>query len=495
MTNPGAAKGPAMVGQAVVLLVDGIHPDVLRSLLAAGELPSIERLFPGARVHLATSVFPTTTGPAHLPFLTGRYPGPCNVPGIRWFDPARYATTWFSASRYRSYIGPGALLAGYDIAPGVQTLFDLVRDHAQAGGNVRKGLRASRDLARWSKLAEPAASFFTERWDRLDDRVAAAAATAVASGTRLVFAVFSAADSMAHKFGPFAEQTRLAYRRIDRSLAPLADVVTGGTGDTPFVLLVSDHGASPTHTHLDLEDLVERAVGRCFAHPRTWRWPAGARSAVMVSGNAMAHLYMRQGRWQPVYLDDAPDAVATLLESLLREEAIDQVFGRTVDGGAMVLSRHGEARLRVQGGGIAYRVVQGRDPFGYPPGITGVDDAAGWLARTWDSDYPDAPVQVLQILESPRAGHLVVTARPGHDLRSRFEKPPHRGSHGSLHRDHMMTPLLSNRPLSRGPDAAGRARTVDVCPTVLDALGVLVPDGLDGRSLWPDVSLFNRGSR
>jgi arylsulfatase A-like enzyme len=73
-----------------------------------------------------------------------------------------------------------------------------------------------------------------------------------------------------------------------------------------------------------------------------------------------------------------------------------------------------------------------------------------------------------------------VTARPGYDLRARFEKPSHRGSHGSLHRLHLMTPLLANHPLAAGP-----ARTVDILPTVLDALGIRSPAEIDGRSLWP----------
>jgi arylsulfatase A-like enzyme len=87
---------------------------------------------------------------------------------------------------------------------------------------------------------------------------------------------------------------------------------------------------------------------------------------------------------------------------------------------------------------------------------------------------------VLQILESARAGHLLVTAKPGCDLRARFEKPPHRGSHGSLHRLHLMTPLLASHPLAPGP-----ARTVDILPTVLAALGIPAPAGIEGRSLWP----------
>jgi hypothetical protein len=73
----------------------------------------------------------------------------------------------------------------------------------------------------------------------------------------------------------------------------------------------------------------------------------------------------------------------------------------------------------------------------------------------------------------------VLSAREGHDFRSRYEIPEHRSGHGSLIRAHMHTPLWSNHPLPRAP-----MRTADVFPALLDWLDVPVPQGIDGRSLW-----------
>ena len=104
--------------RAFILLLDGARPDFLRELAAAGRLPNIARHFiERGTAADAVTVFPSTTGPAHLPYLTGRFPGPCNVPGIRWFDRATYARDIVSASRFRSYMGLGSLFIGRDIAP------------------------------------------------------------------------------------------------------------------------------------------------------------------------------------------------------------------------------------------------------------------------------------------------------------------------------------------------------------------------------------------
>ena len=74
MSRPRAvASSHALV---TVVMLDGARPDVFDRLVAAGDLPNISRhvLEPGGRVP-ATTVFPSTTGIAYLPFLTGCYPG------------------------------------------------------------------------------------------------------------------------------------------------------------------------------------------------------------------------------------------------------------------------------------------------------------------------------------------------------------------------------------------------------------------------------------
>ncbi|MBI4551078.1 MAG: alkaline phosphatase family protein, partial [Candidatus Latescibacteria bacterium] len=101
--------------RGIFLLIDGARADVMERLLQAGELPHLQRFIvePGA-YRTATSVFPSTTGPAHAPFLTGCTPGTCNIPGIRWFD--RMQPNGLSHFRQcRSYVGPGSLYMDADL--------------------------------------------------------------------------------------------------------------------------------------------------------------------------------------------------------------------------------------------------------------------------------------------------------------------------------------------------------------------------------------------
>src|SRR2546426_10008415 len=77
------------------VLVDGARADVVRDLLGGGDLPNLARhvVEPGG-ITVGSSVFPSTTGVAYLPFLYGVYPGTANIPGIRWLDRVGATGDW-----------------------------------------------------------------------------------------------------------------------------------------------------------------------------------------------------------------------------------------------------------------------------------------------------------------------------------------------------------------------------------------------------------------
>jgi hypothetical protein len=107
-----------------------------------------------------------------------------------------------------------------------------------------------------------------------------------------------------------------------------------------------------------------------------------------------------------------------------------------------------------------------------------IDETAAYDA-TIGSDYPDALVQLAHLASASRSGDVILSAAREWDYRARYEPIPHVSSHGALHREHMMVPLL----LSRAPSSTPR-RTVDVMPSALAALGIPVPGNLDGTSFF-----------
>jgi hypothetical protein len=109
------------------------------------------------------------------------------------------------------------------------------------------------------------------------------------------------------------------------------------------------------------------------------------------------------------------------------------------------------------------------------PGRMSADEA---LDLSFGTRYPDALLQIVQLLEAPRAGDLVLSANPGYDLRAKHESPEHRSSHGALFREHMLVPVAMSAVLKKE-----RLRTVDLYPTILSLMGKPLPDGIDGVDL------------
>ena len=145
-------------------------------------------------------------------------------------------------------------------------------------------------------------------------------------------------------------------------------------------------------------------------------------------------------------------------------------------GGIRVTGRGGNADVWKQDGQVHYVPRRG-DVLLLGGQISASEEE--WLSRSWDSPYPDAAVQLLDLFRADRTGDLVVVASEGFDLRERFEVPRHEAGHGSLIRSHMQTPLWSSEPLGRD-----QLRTADVFPSMLQWLGVPVPQGIDGRLTW-----------
>jgi arylsulfatase A-like enzyme len=315
-----------------------------------------------------------------------------------------------------------------------------------------------------------------------DDAVSRRLLRAEQGDARFVFAQFPAVDGYTHQSGADSPRVHEALRRLDQTVGKLRQqLLSKGQLEDSLILLVSDHGASPVHTHLDLADWFRANGVPTLAHPVVWE--RNPRAAVMVAGNGSAMVYARPGvprasRWpvERLRLAEAFGSGRDLVSALVREPSVAFIAGESERGGIWVESASGGARITARAGEILYQPISG-DPLqiGRPWSAT----ARQWLESTWDSAFPDAPYNLLDQFRSPRAGDLLVIGREGHDFRRRFELPEHRWGHGSLSRGHMQTPVWSSQPLPPAP-----LRTVDLFPALLNWLDVQVPDGIDGEPVW-----------
>ena len=467
-----------------MVLVDGARADAVRALSESGELPNITRhlLRTGSFLD-AVTVLPSVTNVAYLPMLTGQYPGTANMPGIRWVDKSLFGSGKVFQPGHRTYVGPSHLLLNSDLPDDVETLFELSPGSLAVRSDVHRGLARGRN--RFHGISGPF-MFFAHYLKRSDfiDRIGANSlfrALRAADGNfpRFVFLPLIDVDTASHGYGPDHPRTVAAYRRIDGIVGALVERLNGlGVWDRTHMLLSSDHGHTETTTHLGLGRLLSELGYKVFEHPQVLR--NGVDAAVMVSGNSFAHIYVTSdGSWErPLVADELQDEHGRLLDALCRRVEIEWTAYRQGDGRVKLVSPSGSAFLGREGDRYSYG-YEGSDPLQLGLSSATIHESNA-LDMTFGTRFPDALEQLWYLFASGRTGDIVVTSKPGYDLRSRRELPEHHSSHGALCSEHMIVPILSNRPLS----SERPARTVDLFGTVIESLDLSPTKPHFGRSLW-----------
>jgi hypothetical protein len=462
----------------VILLADGARPDTLDAALARGDLPALGQLREEGGLHTVTSCFPSVTGPAYAPFLMGRFPGPVGLPGLRWFDRSREVCTFPDYTR--SYVGYQMRAVDADIAADAPTIFELCSSSIGALNVIGRGLPKRNRIGSITPLSafRAARTHFAGNvagWLQIDREVADHVVRRVREETpEFVFAALTGVDKVSHAQGQGSPMIMDALRIVDDAAAQIrADAERANRWADMSLWIVSDHGHSRVTQHEDLAGVIDGIGLRTISHP--WVVGINAEVAVMVSGNAMAHLYLDvRSRTRPSLSDGRYPA---LLTALLARPSVDLALLPLGDRVSIRSASRGVGVVWSEGTGYHYRRETG-DPLGIGRDLVAVSSDAAYDA-TIETDYPDSVVQIVHLALSKRSGEIILSAARDWDFRARYEPITHVSSHGALHREHMLVPLLLNKPVRAHP-----RRTVDVMPSALAALGRSIPSGLDGISFW-----------
>ncbi|MCK5440112.1 MAG: alkaline phosphatase family protein, partial [Gemmatimonadetes bacterium] len=323
-------------------------------------------------------------------------------------------------------------------------------------------------------------------------------------------------DDTSHHHGMGDEYT-LALRQADEILGAIGYVFRQqGALDDLTIIVSADHGTSPVgqspDAHFNIIQQLSEDTGVMIhdAHLNMMRgsgrdikrWREGEHrewSGIgAVSGNGNVQLYLRKPgasledwtarpsyeelRAYPTTGSDRVD----LIEALLQYTQLSHVYAADRDRDEYhVLSRSGEATIRVNDRAEYAYTFDGKDPLGYASfeathEMTTGDFYSGdrWATVTRASGFPDGVVQIVQLLDGPNSGDLIVDAGPGYEPWEQMQE----GLHGALRREHLVVPLLIYGPKLDADKAErlfanGRMpRTVDVYPTILELFGMELPD-------------------
>ncbi len=455
--------------------------DALETALNSGDVPELARMASEGGRYAITTVFPSVTGVAYVPLLTGRFPGSVGIPGLRWYDRERRLSWWLGHSR--SYVGAQLRAIDRDLRPEARTLADHIPGSLGAQTMLSRGLTRPNQLDRGLRVAVAATrAHFAgdpQRWGRMEEDMAGRfLSRLVRDRPRFAFMAFTTGDKAAHRAGATSPAARRSLQLVDSVVGRIRRAAeSGGWWRRLHLWVVSDHGHDPVSGHFDLAAALRDAGLRIRSHP--WTFPDRSEAAVMVSGNSMAHIYLDLASRQRVSGNLFRKEWFPRIRDVLENHAMDLMVTHLADGSVEVTKPgQGSAIIRGNGGRWWYE-PRSADPLELGS-MLGVSPAEAH-ERSRDGAYPDAVVQLGSLMQSSRSGDVVLASVRGWDLRRAWEPIPHVSSHGALHRSHMLVPFLASRKVAGIP-----RRTADLFPSALQLLGMERPASLDGSSFLQD---------
>ena len=429
--------------KVIFYLVDGARPDVLYRLADEGQLPHIKQhLIDNGSSTIGTTCFPSTTGPAYLPYLCGTFPGDHGITGIRWFDKAEYFRGRWGRNSMRSYCGYEAKYFDDDMDSRYPSLFETYDRGFNIYNMIVKGVKEENDLTKKGKSGLYLKAHYQHKHHAVDEAGHKKLMEALDKDPQFIYAVFPSVDWDSHSYHDEDERTIEAYKIADRSVGEVVDKLKAkGEYEDTLIVMASDHGLTSTHTHFDLGRFWKKAGYRVLEYPNIMK--IRPQVAVFISGNSFGTVsFLDQ---EEMYVEDLLEKrYGESLAAFVTEPAIDFILYRKSDSSYIVRNQEGKAEIKVEGKTVSYTALTG-NPFGIRDTIKLLDEKAAF-DHCFESDYPDGLWQVKQLMESPRSGDVVVSAAVGYDLRDFWEYPAHNGSHGSLHKDHIHIPILVSQP-------------------------------------------------
>lgn len=508
-----AKKKPAK--KLVLTYVDSLRTDMLERAVEEGMAPTFGALLErGVLIRDCVSSFPSVTPVACAELVTGVAADEHWISGMNWYHrlERRYVEYGSSLDATRAF---GVFRALYDLvynmnlahlSPDVETIFERLDDagvrtactpfliyrgrhrhEVSLEGLPRRAVDATGLKFRHHTWG-PAELFYGDLYASRDvpcrstslpgnrDGYSACCAAELASQDGFDFLLFSLPDNdnYSHRYGPDASVESIA--KADHCFSKLVDA-SGGLDAflaDHALILTADHAQTPVQRGLPLAELLGRDW--TILQPSENR-PEQAQLAVSPTGRA-AHIYLLDGM-------ASGSAHREVCQCLAGADGVDLVSW---------LEHRDGAPLRRRGAGLFARdeltaVVQRRGKtLRFRPGGGSVDQrGVGWHLegdpnaldiesagdRLRSETYPDALGRLFAALTAPHAGDFIVSLSGGYEALD-WGGVTHAGggSHGALHRDDSLAPLLF---VGCGPADPGERELWslrDVAPVVLDHFGV-----------------------
>jgi len=507
----------------LLIIIDAFSTRVLEPALENGQLPNMQALA-GAGVFKpsCSTIFPSITHAATVSLMTGYYPREHGVPGSHWYNLETDEAVYYGDD-IQVILSQGLDTFFENFVLGLnqqwlqaETLFQIVEkaglkaaclNHIIFRGDqphkvnvpqllvLLPGIPFTEEIYGPSILClgdfvtttmaatnEPLGTTggLLHQFGIEDDATADLLLQLVANQALPDFTVayFPDNDAESHKIGP--DKAVKTLEKIDTRLGDLF-AACGGLDQMlgeVCLILTGDHSQSGILTaeaeaSIKLDEILHDYVLAEVGEP----WQEG--DQLMICPNLRtAQIYFRSS---------ALPSFEAIVAQLLAEPKIDQIIWRASitaedePGYHVATADRGKLQFWMGQGGLQTAVDRHGGVWSWRGDLAAVGGVVTGDDGLHFPDYPNAFERIMGGLDGQVAGHLWLTARPGHEFQvPRMTVHAGGGSHGSLHALDSTVPLFL-AGLPDGVEIPKFPRTVDVAPLCLTVLG-LESARLPGRS-------------
>jgi len=512
--------------KVMVILIDSLNPTALKACFEKGLTPAMQFLKERGFFHWdCISVFPTMTPACTSTIATGTMPGKHQVPGFVWFNRREKRFINYGASFGAIWkIGLPRVVRDLlfnlniqQLSRRVYTIYELLEERGLTTASINFYIFRGRNVFEtripwWVKLltrfqvigrltgpkllvigeiARPA-KFFKEvektapvgpfnKFGVNDEFSAMIAGWLVKEGKQpeLMMVYLPDYDGFSHRHNPLTAFEGLI--RADEQIQHILNSYPSWEAalDETVFIVTGDHSQSLINTEPESFINLRSILGK-FRQAQLGKLMAIHKEIAICPNERMAHIYiLKRLKRREIF-----EEVLTLLG---KDKRIDQIMWKE--------GRKGPVTYHVMRGNYAHLVFkrggQYKDIYGSRWTFTGdlkVVDASYRGDEIFFGEYPDAFNRIAGLLDARHAGDVVITAKPGCEF-SGEEAPVHPGcgSHGSLHRDDSLVPLI----IAGSPRDIKNPRLLDFVPYILEHFGVELPHYL--QNVEEPVNPFDSG--
>jgi Type I phosphodiesterase / nucleotide pyrophosphatase len=489
------------------ILIDGLSADLFNKALSAGQLPFLQSVMQQSTyVRNGISSFPTMTGYAFYPFITGVDACESGIYGLRWFDKKR------QIGQLRNYVGRTNVQMNHDIRSDVKTVFDLADPNeytCSINTYMNRGVKESIKTGYAHTTAKYEGRLWVSHLKNLpllgkyiapdhfqhEQDVTDIAMDQLRFNPKVQWITYPSPDAYNHVNGTTKTYSDLLIF-IDQKIASLVAASKSlGQKERAFII-VSDHGISDVHTNIDVCPLlhdkglqIERGDA-AIVYTSQLKTEASTLNNLdgyfVINGNLSAYLYFKDnGKWagkmtsqQLQNFKTKSGKTLNLPQELCSIDGVELALYLESKDKVIVQSSSGRSSIQRRDNTFSYIVESGSDPLQYAADThtsalvnTGFISDTLWFQSSINTLYPDGLYRIYQLVTKEKSGDITILSKSGYDFAKDYETivKNYKGGHGGLRKEIITVPYIAYFP-NKTPKTIEAMRSEDMGKMVIEWL-------------------------